>query len=146
MSEPCQHTKMRSVVLFLHGHNGQKRVVLSVSCHDCGAPFRFAGAGPAEIFLSGNHQTLNAWAVPGEPKVISEEDWHLPEEDKRIKNEKDTEVAQHKGKLRSSNLSRCVTAETSASVKGGRHFPAPKYYPLTPFTAIVAIDVLFPFP
>jgi hypothetical protein len=62
VSEPCKHTKLRSILLHMPGKNGQLRVVLTMSCNECGAPFRFAGTGPAELYLSEDRQVLNVWA------------------------------------------------------------------------------------
>jgi hypothetical protein len=53
---------MRSVVLFVHGAvlGMPLRAVLSVSCRDCGAGFKFAG-GDGAICFNDERTELSAW-------------------------------------------------------------------------------------
>jgi hypothetical protein len=58
---PCQHKRMRSIVVFLEPTEpGQlRRAVVTLQCHQCGAPFEFAGIveGPG-ITLSDDRREL----------------------------------------------------------------------------------------
>lgn len=58
---PCQHKRMRSVVVFLDPTEpGQLRhAVVTLQCHECGAPFEFVGVveGPG-VTLSADRREL----------------------------------------------------------------------------------------
>lgn len=58
---PCDHKRMRSIVVFLEPTEpGQlRRAVVALRCHQCGQPFEFAGVaeGPG-ITLSADRREL----------------------------------------------------------------------------------------
>ena len=58
---PCEHARMRSVMLFLQHPTGPgqpRRVVLAVSCDRCGAKFRFTD-GPGLLRFNGDRTELS---------------------------------------------------------------------------------------